>query len=82
MERTQIYLTKEEREALKLLSERTGQSQSALIRQAIDRYVGQPSEEKRSECLQKARGIWKNRTDAPDIRRLRSEFDCEHPYPR
>ncbi|HKJ69250.1 MAG TPA: CopG family transcriptional regulator [bacterium] len=82
MERTQIYLTKEEREALKLLSERTGQSQSALIRQAIDRYAGQYSEEKRSQYLQKARGIWKNRTDVPDIRRLRSEIDCEILYSR
>lgn len=36
MIRTQIYITKEEKKALEQIAKQTGQSQSELIRQAID----------------------------------------------
>jgi predicted nucleic acid-binding protein len=58
MERTQIYLTEEERRALKSLAARLGRSQSALIRDAIDRYVDRYQEGNRLDLLRQARGLW------------------------
>jgi metal-responsive CopG/Arc/MetJ family transcriptional regulator len=41
MQRTQIYLTDEEQVAIRQISIRSGTSQSALIRKAIDQYIAQ-----------------------------------------
>ena len=57
MERTQIYLTEAERRALKALATRLDRSQSALIREAIDRYVDRYQEGNRLDLLRQARGL-------------------------
>ena len=75
MERTQIYLTDKERKALRALAKRLGQSQSALIRAAVDRYVERYQEGNRLGLLRQARGIWSDRRDLPDFRQVRTEFD-------
>ena len=67
MERTQIYLTEKERKALRALSRRLGRSQSALIRDAVDRYVERYQEGNRLDLLRSARGIWASRGDLPDF---------------
>lgn len=79
MRRTQIYLTEEEREALRVLSEREGRPMSELIREAVDRYIARRSESTRKEALSKAQGMWRDRNDLPDFERLRSEFDRIRP---
>ena len=75
MVRTQIYLTEAERAALKAIARQTGQKQSELIRQAIDRLIEgfQPGE--RRARLQMARGMWRERDDLPDFKSLRRELD-------
>jgi len=75
MVRTQIYLTEAERAALKAIARQTGQKQSELIRQAIDRLIEgfQPGE--RRARLQMARGMWRERGDLPDFKSLRRELD-------
>lgn len=76
MVRTQIYLTEEERAALKRLAEERGTSQSALIREAVDRYLGEHSQEERLVKLRAARGIWKNREDVHEtFRAIRESWD-------
>ena len=75
MERTQIYLTEEERRALKALATRLDRSQSALIREAIDRYVDRYQEGNRLDLLRPARGIWADREDLPDFEAVRRELD-------
>lgn len=75
MVRTQIYLTDEERRELRILSRRTGRSQSALIREAIDALLSQQESGDRVERLREARGLWKKRTDLPGAAELRREFD-------
>jgi hypothetical protein len=75
MVRTQIYLTEQEQRALRELSQRTGRTQSELIREAVDRYIDQAEPVDRISLLRQARGMWSDRTDLPDFTKLRQEFD-------
>ena len=75
MVRIQIYLTETEKAHLSRLSKRAGRSQSAIIRQAIDLFAASCVPQDRRECLRKARGMWRDRSDLPDLRALREESD-------
>lgn len=77
MIRTQIYLTDQQRAELAILSELQGKKQSELIREAIDILIEQASQKTRQQILCKAAGIWKDRSDIPDFKKMRSEWDRE-----
>ena len=81
MERTQIYLTEKERKTLKTMAVRLGRSQSALIREAVDRYIERNQEGSRLDLLRQARGLWATRDDLPDFEELRRELDRLDPEP-
>ena len=75
MQRTQIYLSAAERQGLQALALRSGRSQSALIRDAIDAFLRQHQPRERLVRLRQARGLWAQRTDLPDWSALRRELD-------
>jgi hypothetical protein len=75
VERTQIYLTEKEKNALKAMARRLGKTQSELIRTAVDRLIDREGMGNRLELLRSARGMWKNRADLPDLHLLRGELD-------
>lgn len=75
MIRTQIYLTDKQRSELAVIAKNMGKKQSEIIRDAIDRLIDQAGQSRKETALQEAAGIWKNRTDLPDFRAIRSEWD-------
>ena len=75
MVRTQIYLTEEERTGLGALVEATGKKQAVLIREAIDRLLETVSDRRRASVLNSAAGMWRDRTDLPDLKATRQSWD-------
>ncbi|MFZ5453914.1 MAG: ribbon-helix-helix domain-containing protein [Thermodesulfobacteriota bacterium] len=75
MVRIGIYLTEKQQAALRDLARQTGQTQSKLIRRAIDDFIDRHKALDRRAMLEQAWGIWKDRDDLPDFRALRKEFD-------
>jgi len=75
MIRTQIYLTEQQRNELATIARSFGKKQSELIREAIDRLIDQTGKNRRELVLREAAGIWKDRTDLPDFKSIRAEWD-------
>jgi hypothetical protein len=75
MHRTQIYLTDEERKALRVIARRLRKTQSQVIRTAVDRFIERHIGPQRLESLRHARGLWKDRRDLPDFTKIRRELD-------
>jgi predicted DNA-binding protein len=65
MDRTQIYLSPEERAALDRRAEELGQTRSHLIREAIAAYLEQPTTNTFEQAVLASFGAWKGRT-GPD----------------
>jgi chromosome segregation and condensation protein ScpB len=75
MIRTQIYLTEHQRNELATIAKSFGKKQSELIREAIDQLINQAGGSRRELVLREAAGIWKDRTDLPDFKSIRAEWD-------
>jgi len=75
MIRTQIYLTERQRDELVAIAKIAGKKQSELIREAVDRLIDQAGRSRREVVLHEAAGIWKDRTDLPDFKATRAEWD-------
>ncbi|HUG48762.1 MAG TPA: CopG family transcriptional regulator [Candidatus Limnocylindria bacterium] len=76
MERTQIYLSKEQALALDREARRTGTTRSHLIREAIEaRYGTTADREQVRQVLHATAGLWKDRAETGKayVKRLRSE---------
>lgn len=73
MIRTQIYLTKKERDELSAIAKVKGRPQSELIREAIDTFIESHQLAKRNklEVLQAAHGMWADRKDLSDFNEIR-----------
>ncbi|MEN6576460.1 MAG: CopG family transcriptional regulator [Phycisphaerales bacterium] len=75
MVRTQVYLTERQRDELLGIAKTVGKKQSELIREAIDQLIDQAGSSRRDSVLRETAGIWKDRTDLPDFRAIRAEWD-------
>jgi hypothetical protein len=75
MVRTQVYLTKQQRDELAGIAKTVGKKQSELIREAVDQLIDRAGSRRRDLVLREAAGIWKDRTDLPDFRAVRAEWD-------
>ena len=75
MERTQIYLTDKEKEAVRSIARRLGTTQSAVIRTAIDRFIDRDGTGNKLDLLRSGRGLCSDRQDLPDFEVVRRELD-------
>ena len=75
MVRTQIYLTEDQRAEVAAIANQSGRRQSEVIREAVDRFIEQRSRHRREAILREAAGIWRDRTDLPDLAALRRGWD-------
>jgi len=75
MVRTQIYLTERQRDELAAIAKTAGKKQSELIREAVNRFIDQTGRNRREAVLCEAAGIWKDRSDLPDFKASRAEWD-------
>ncbi|MFA5786795.1 MAG: CopG family transcriptional regulator [Actinomycetota bacterium] len=60
MERTQIYLGRDEMELLSREARRSGSSRSELIRRAVRAQYGKQEPESRKAALRASAGAWRN----------------------
>jgi hypothetical protein len=72
---THVYLSEEEVKALKAMARRSGKSQSALIRLAVERLISEHDVDQRQVAFRDAAGLWKNRNDLPDVPLMRQEWN-------
>ncbi len=79
MQRTQIYLSDPERQGLRALAQRSGRSQSELIREAIDSFLERNQPQNRLAKLRQGRGLWAGADDPLDWLELRRELDRSVP---
>ena len=75
MVRTQIYLTEDQRAEVAAIASQSGKRQSEVIREAVDRFIEQKSRGRREAILREAAGIWRDRTDLPELDALRRGWD-------
>lgn len=75
MVRTQIYLTERQRDELAAIAKTAGKKKSEIIREAVDRLIDQEGSRRREAVLHEAAGIWKDRTDLPDFKATRADWD-------
>ena len=75
MVRKQIYLTEDQSDELAAIAKSAGKKQSELIREAIDLLIDQAGNSHRESVLRKTAGMWKDRTDLPDFKVIRAEWD-------
>ena len=73
MQRTQIYLTDDEQVAIRQISIRSGISQSALIRKAIDQFIDQQTPDTNINKRMDVFGLWQENDNLPDLDTLRRE---------
>ena len=84
VERTQIYLTREQAVALDREAKRTGTTRSHLIREAIaDRYPADKDRDRIAQALQATAGLWRDRAETGEayVDRLRSGQRLRELYP-
>jgi len=75
MIRTQIYLTKRQRDELAAIAKAAGKKQSEVIREALDGFIDRRGQSHRDTILRDVAGMWKERDDLPDFGALRRDWD-------
>lgn len=72
---TTITLSEHEQHMLQRIALQTGKTESEVLHEAVQTYAQQFEVAHRRQLLQQARGMWRERTDLPDLQRLRAEWD-------
>lgn len=77
MERTQIYLTREQKKALKTIAAQKQTPLAEVVREAVEHYIAE-QKPSAAERMEKANGLWKDRQELDSAayeRELRQELN-------
>ncbi len=77
MERTQIYLTKEQKNVLKTIAIKKQAPLAEVVREAVELYIAE-QKPSATQKISRARGLWQDRKDldtATYERELRNELN-------
>lgn len=77
MERTQIYLTREQKKALKTIAAQKQTPLAEVVREAVEQYIAE-QKPSAAERMEKASGLWKDRQELDSAayeRELRQELN-------
>ena len=81
MQRTQIYLSEDQRRWLTILSQQRGVTVSELVRDAITQVYSQQATNELESALDAVTGLWADREDLPStdeyVRHLREDNRLE-----
>ena len=75
MTRTELTLSNEEAAAIRKIAGQTSRKEEDVIHFAISLLIGQDSNVSKLDKLRAAKGLWRGRTDVPDLRQMRAAFD-------
>ena len=70
-----IQLSQIESDALDALARSSGKSRETLLREGLELLLARPKPADWKEKLRSIEGIWRDRDDLPDFRKIREEFD-------
>ncbi|MEK6280470.1 MAG: CopG family transcriptional regulator [Acidobacteriota bacterium] len=74
MAEIEINLTEKQHRALRQISQLTGKTEDELVHDAVENLIRQGLPSGKPAMVQ-ARGIWRDRNDLPDFKKLRRELD-------
>lgn len=75
MTETKVNIPESIQESLGEIARTTGKSEEQLIAEALAELIQNYRATNRLASLRKARGMWANREDIPDLDELRREWD-------
>ena len=81
MQKAQVFLTEDQKFALKALSTKTGRKQSEIIRHGLDLAIAEAQLQKNDwkTSLVRVRGLWKDRDEAEKrVAENRSQWQQRH----
>ena len=70
-----IELSEIESEALDALARSSGKSRETLLREGLELLLARSKPSDWREKLRSIEGVWRDRDDLPDFRKIREEFD-------
>ena len=72
---TNLTLSDQEQTVLQTIAQQTGKPEEVLVHEAIALFISRFQLEQRQRLLRQAHGMWRDRTDLPELAALRREFD-------
>lgn len=79
MVKKQVILDNDQASHLKAVATRLNKKEGELIREAVEKYLDELEIDKRLEDFMSAAGIWKDRKDLPDFKKVRKSLDRDFP---
>ncbi len=71
----QLALSPADSDAVRQLAQRTGRAETDLLHEAVAALMRQATLENWQAALRRAKGMWADHPEAPDVQQLRGEWE-------